>query len=83
MLEKPKFVPMARPYASLLPDLFISIHHRRLLRASFADNTPSTPVEINLKHVYLFRLILTGVVRYRHRRAKGRRRRPTSQWYEE
>ena len=71
MLEKPKFVPMARPYASRIPNLFISIPSRALLRASLANNTPPTPFKINLKPAAVFKLILKGVVRHRQRRARG------------
>ena len=67
MLEKPKFVPMARPYASYTPHIFIFLPFRVSVPVSFWDDTPSTPVEINLKQTAVFKLILTGVVRYRQR----------------
>ena len=49
MLEKPKFVPMARPYASHIPNVFIPFLFRTLVLLSPPDNMQSPLVEINQK----------------------------------
>ena len=51
MLEKPKFVPMARPYASHIPNVFISLLFRALVLVSPSDNMRSPLVEINQKRI--------------------------------